>query len=200
MANSNPCQRFLVSLELSQLMGRVDGANNKRASKGIRSALVIRGGLCLNYLRREGAAPPVAAGSLISCPLRSSASAGIPFRRATSFISRLRADAILVIVSPFRALILESAELSVSAPGLARRQLVRRTVLLGTTNLLVDFRSTPPFMACNWAVLNPVRLATFCKSSPGAIEMTRALSRRSPGIRLRIATSCFDLFAGTRKL
>ena len=131
--------------------------NIERARHQARSIYNTYSNVKCTYRRRDGA-PPATTGNLISCPARSSASAVIPFNRATSFASRLRAAAIFEIVSPLRARIFVSAgALFSGAPGLARRQLVRRTLLLGTTNLVVDFRSTPPFIACNCATLTPVR-------------------------------------------
>jgi hypothetical protein len=74
----------------------------------------------------------------------------MPFSRAISLASRLRAAAIREMVSPFRARILVNPAAAGSVVlGFARRQLVKRTELLGTTNFVVDLRSTPGFIACS---------------------------------------------------
>jgi len=103
----------------------------------------------------------VAPGSLISCPAFNSTLGPMPFSLANSSADILFAAAILAIVSPFRArsLVKLGAALA-SAVVEDRFQLVNRILLLGTTNLLVDLRSTPGFINCSAATLTPVRFAT----------------------------------------
>ena len=97
------------------------------------------------------------------------------------------------IVSPLRARIFvrPAAAVSGSVPAfLALTQRVSFTLLFGTTSLVVDFRSTPPFIACNCATLTPVRFATSASLHLEPPEITRAVSRRSPGMRFSKATNC----------
>src|SRR5215831_2149911 len=140
-----------------------------------------------------------AAGSLISWPALSSTLGAMPLRRETSSAETLLAAAILAIVSPLRARTLLRPG-AVDASVALRRQLVSRTFVLGTTNFVVDFGSMPGFIDCRVATLTPVRLATDCRSSPGAMETILALSRESGATRLSKAASCFPLPAGTRTL
>src|SRR6476661_8225046 len=106
----------------------------------------------------------------------------MPLSLETSSAESLLAAAILAIVSHFRARTLLSP--GADASVVLRRQLVRRTLELGTTSLVVLLGSMPGFIDCKVATLTPVRLATDCKSSPGAMEMIRALSRESGETRL----------------
>src|SRR6266851_1015251 len=154
-----------------------------------------------NYFRRELEALG-APGSLISCPACNSTLGPMPLSRASSSADNLWAAAIFAIVSPLRArTFVRLGVLFVSAVvGVDRRQLVNLTLLLGTTSLFVDLKSAPAFIDCSVATLTPVRFATDCNSSPGATEITRAVSRRSVGTRLRTDASCFDLPVGTRTM
>src|SRR5437762_13680601 len=126
----------------------------------------------------------------------------MPFNRAKSAAESLRAAAMLAMVSPFRArtLVRLGVDAAAVAVVLARRQLVRRTLLLGTTTRVAVFKSTPGFIDWSVATLTPVRLATDCNSSPGAIAITWAESRRSAGTRFKTESSWFFLPAGTRTL
>src|SRR5260370_28257180 len=142
------------------------------------------------YLLRElaGLGAP---GNFISCPVCNSTSGPMPLSRANSSTDSLRDAAILAIVSPLRARNLVRLALPVSVEFAPRRQFVNLILLLGTTSLLVLFRSTPPFSACSVATLTPVRLATDCSSSPRATEITLAESRRSVGTRFNTESNCF---------
>ena len=141
-------------------------------------------------------------GSLISCPADNSTLGPMPLSRANSSADTLWTAAILAIVSPLRARTFVRLEplFASAVVGVFRRQLVNFTLLLGTTNLFVDLVSVPAFIDCSVATLTPVRFATDCNSSPGATEITRAVSRRSVGTRFRTDASCFDLPAGTRTM
>src|SRR6185295_8914333 len=105
--------------------------------------------------------------------------------------------AILAIVSPFFAFTFVRLE-AFESVVVERRQFVRRTLLFGTNSLVAVLRSTPEFIVCKVATLTPVRLAIDCHSSPGATEITRAVSRLSLGTRLSNAANCFALPGGTR--
>src|SRR5215472_8227957 len=127
----------------------------------------------VGYLLREPVdAGAVAAGNLISWPAFNSTFGAMPFSLATSSAESLLEAAILAIVSPLRARTLFRVP-AFGVSAVPRFQLVNRTLVFGTTSFVVVFRSTPLFMAWSVATLTPVRLATDCRSSPGATEITR---------------------------
>src|SRR5205807_7742392 len=107
----------------------------------------------VNYLRRLLVVGAIEPGSLISWPACNSASGAIPLRRATSSAESLCAAAIFAIVSPLRARTIVSVDGAFASFAVVgeRRQLVRRTVLLGTSSFVADFRSTPGFIVCKVA-------------------------------------------------